>query len=352
MQKLSRLSVLVKPSSSACNLGCSYCFYIAESAKRKIEDYGKMEFDTWLCVMNYIFSATTDNAQISICFQGGEPTLIGIDFYRRALKLLDTYRGNRRIFYAMQTNGTLLNDLWINLFKEYHFLLGISIDGIPSIHDENRFDASKVGSYQRAIRGYHLAKKAGLDINVLTVVTDPLVQNVDAFIQWLIDEEIEYVQCIPCIDEDHRLTPQYFASFIKRLFHAKKIGLHTRIGNIEEIMQFLLERTSAICGIAGLCAMQSVIEADGSIFPCDFYAIDQYCLGNVHRHSFEDIINHPSLEKFLADKDVPNMCKSCRYWSFCNGYCKFERQACISDNYCSHAELLEFVLKTGTFMEV
>ncbi len=146
---------MLKPSSGLCNMRCSYCFYTDEMRKRKTASYGMMTADVLECVIRKALAATT--VQCTIAFQGGEPTLAGIPFFRAAVRFATQHNPNGcEISYALQTNGLLLDDEWCAFLAENHFLVGVSLDGTQDLHDANRPDANGEGTFERVMASIHL----------------------------------------------------------------------------------------------------------------------------------------------------------------------------------------------------
>ena len=164
------LSLLIKPASSACNMRCGYCFYADEAMNRAVASYGMMSEET---IENIVRKACAfAEGSLSIGFQGGEPTLRGLPFFRHFASLLRKYNTkNLRVTLALQTNGLLLDEEWARFLHDEHFLVGLSIDGTQSVHDRLRKDAFGEGTFERVLAAAQLLEKHKVDFNVLTVVT-------------------------------------------------------------------------------------------------------------------------------------------------------------------------------------
>ena len=163
------LSMLIKPASSNCNLRCTYCFYYDICNNREIKSFGMMKLNLLETIVKRAFNEAEQNC--TFAFQGGEPTLVGIDFYREFINFVKKYNTrNINVFYSIQTNGTTINEDWAKFFKENNFLVGISLDGTKEIHDKYRLDANKKGSFNKIMSNIQILNKYKVEYNILTVV--------------------------------------------------------------------------------------------------------------------------------------------------------------------------------------
>ncbi len=224
-QKLQGVSFLVKPASSLCNLRCKYCFYEDESENRNQKCYGLMATETMDKLVASAVEATVDNAAISIGFQGGEPTFVGLDFFRHLIEEEKKYP-NRRFVHTIQTNGYTLNDDWARFLKENNFLVGISIDGYKELHDMHRINASGEGSFDRIRENLETLKKYNVDFNALCVVTKQCAEKPHRAYRRLKDMGFSYLQFIACLDpigkergqEPYSLLPEEYGRFLCATF--------------------------------------------------------------------------------------------------------------------------------------
>ena len=221
---MKHISVMLKPASSLCNLRCRYCFYAQVSDSRAIRSFGVMEGETASRILENIFSRLDPGDAVNLAFQGGEPTLAGLDFFHFFVSEAERLRGKTHVSYALQTNGTLLDDDWCAFFREHRFLIGLSLDAMQALHDQNRVDAAGKGTYARVMAAKALLEKHGVDYNILTVLTNALARHPQQVWRWLDKEDIRYVQFIPCLggldggETRFSLTPERFASFYTQLF--------------------------------------------------------------------------------------------------------------------------------------
>ncbi len=330
------LNVLIKPASSKCNMRCRYCFYADEAKKRDTADYGLMRLDTAEILVRKALSYADGSCVFG--FQGGEPTLWGLDNFRTFMDLVQKYdTGRAKITFTLQTNGLLLDEEWAHFLKEHNFLIGLSLDGDRLTHDLNRVDAKGNGTFSRVISAAHLLKKCDAAFNILTVVNSRVARRAETIYHFYQKNGLLYQQYIPCLNplfepqetQVWSLTTQAYGSFLIQLFDLwyrdRAQGKFVYIHYFESLLGMLQGYAPASCGMTGFCSAQNVIEADGSVYPCDFYALDEYRLGNVHTDEFADFEarRKPFLEASLAGLEK---CRTCRHGYLCRGGCRRDRQ--------------------------
>ena len=283
---------MIKPASAICNMRCKYCFYADETSKRAVASYGIMSFNTLYSVLEKVLSKATKSCVI--VFQGGEPTLAGLPFFRKAINICKEKNVNHcNISFAIQTNGLLIDDEWCEFFAENHFLVGISLDGPKELHDANRPDTVGKGTYSRVMHALQLLKSHGVDTNILTVVTADTAKNYRKAYNFFVRSGLDYQQYIPCLDpldeprgqQPWSLTPERFEQYLKASFDCwyqdAMRGRKRYHRYFDNLLLMLNGQPPEACGMLGTCGMQYVVEADGSVYPCDFYMLDQYKLGNL-----------------------------------------------------------------------
>lgn len=293
------ISLLIKPASSMCNMVCKYCFYKDESQYRQKQNCGMMKLDT----LKNVIRKTLLNAEdfVSIVFQGGEPTIRGITFFREVIRLEKHYnRRNIVIQNALQTNGYLINAEWCRFLHENHFLVGLSVDGIQQIHDYYRRDSHGNGTYEQVCQAAKLFDEYAVEYNILTVVTEDIAENINEVYRSYKEKNWRYLQFIPCLEPleancgtmSYALTPEIYGEFLKNLFDLWyqdfKQGDYTSIRQFENYIQICMGMLPEACDQGGICSIQHVVEADGTVYPCDFYVMDEYCLGNYNDDFFID----------------------------------------------------------------
>jgi uncharacterized protein len=328
------INVLIKPASSACNLRCQYCFYYDESQKRSQSNYGMMSAATLETIVRKALEY--GETQVGFAFQGGEPTLAGLDFYRKLLELQQKYNGKRvTISNSIQTNGMLIDTDWAQFLAENHFLVGLSLDGPKDINDLNRIDAQGKGSYNRVAKTVALFNQCRVEYNVLSVVTKPVARHIGQVYNFLVKQGFQYLQFIPCLDglgetpgqNLYSLTPELYEDFLKRLFDLWyrdfQNGRWISIRMFDNILQLLLGYPPESCDMKGRCSANPVIEADGSVYPCDFYVLDRWKMGNVLTANFAEMLQSETARAFVAVSDeIAVQCGACQFYPVCHGGCR------------------------------
>ncbi len=191
------LSVMVKPSSSKCNLKCKYCFYNSIADEREVSDYGFLSEEALEVIVNRI-EEYCDGGVCNIGFQGGEPMLIGLDFYKKLVELTSSKK--TKFNFMIQTNGTLITEDFAKFFYDNKFLVGVSLDGNKDMHDLNRVNHSQNGSFKEVMKGIDLLKKYNVDFNILVVVTRALSNKIESCYKFLRKNDFNYIQFIPFIE--------------------------------------------------------------------------------------------------------------------------------------------------------
>lgn len=331
------VQLLIKPSSGMCNLRCRYCFYHDITSKRDQENYGFMTRDT----MEQIIKKALNHADHScgFAFQGGEPTLIGLDFYREVIKLQERYNSKQlQIHNSIQTNGYKLDKEWAEFFARNHFLVGLSLDGVKQSHDVYRVDAKNQGTFADIMETAALFDQYHVEYNILTVVHAKTAAKIRKIYEFYKKNQFHYLQFIACLDpigekpglSEYSLTPEAYGQFLIDLFDLWYIDLQhgnqPYIRTFENYIAILMGYPPESCEQRGTCSMQHVIEADGSVYPCDFYVLDEYCVGNIHEHDFAELeacgLSSGFIEKSMNQSED---CKHCAYFPVCRGGCNRHR---------------------------
>ncbi|HCK43608.1 MAG TPA: anaerobic sulfatase maturase [Ruminococcaceae bacterium] len=336
------VSVMLKPSSSACNLKCKYCFYSNVSSERAEFFKGMMSDETAENVISKALSFA-DSSQVYFTFQGGEPLLRGVDFFKRFVSKVKALNiKNSAVTLCVQTNGTLIDDEWCRFFKDNNVLVGVSLDGDEELNSYRVYPDGK-NSFDDIMRGISLLDKYGINYNILSVLTSRLAQNVRRSYRFFKQHGFRYLQYIPCLkpfdcdDDEYAMSVDDYASYLKSCY---KIYFNDNMrGNLVSIRQFdnyaLLAsgKNAEQCGMNGPCSTQFVVEGDGSVYPCDFYCTDEWLLGNINENDFNELFNSKLSVTFLKDSfKIGDDCKKCDYFTLCRGGgCKRNRQ---NADYC------------------
>ena len=332
------LSILIKPVSGSCNMNCSYCFYTDEIQNREVACTGKMTYTTMHTLIDKAFEYS--DSECTFAFQGGEPTLAGLDFYEEFSHYVNSHSNpnNIQIHYAFQTNGLLVNEVWAEWFVKNQVLVGISLDGPKSIHDKYRKDHLGKGTFDRVMEAVQLLKKYNVDFNILCVVHAASAYKARKIYEFYRKNDMNYHQYIECLDplEAHRgtfeysLTPNRYETFLKDLFdvwYKDMISGHYVYNRyFENLMMILIGQGPESCNMRGFCGPQWVIEADGSTYSCDFYVLDEWKLGNITTESFEEMEQVRIKSGFIEkSKPIPEECRSCQWLMLCRNGCRRNR---------------------------
>lgn len=331
------INLLIKPSSGNCNLRCEYCFYYDTMEKRQQASYGYMTTDTLEAVIREALSFAEGSC--TIAYQGGEPTLSGLAFFEKSVEFQNQYNRNGiTIHNAIQTNGYMLDEAWAEFFVRNHFLVGVSLDGGPRVHDVYRLTPNGEGSFERVMKNIEMLQHAGVEFNILSVVNGKTAPHIRRNYQFYKKNHLDYLQFIACLDpygekpgqKDYSLTPELYGTFLVELFglwfEDLKQGKQPYIRQFENYIAILLGQMPESCDMRGTCGMQYVVEADGAVYPCDFYVMDEYRLGNFNQNTVEEIDRVREEKKFIAQSlEKEKACSECRYETLCRGGCRRTR---------------------------
>lgn len=333
---------MIKPASSACNLSCEYCFYTSLANEREETYKGMMSESTAENIIKKALEFTKGD-NVFFTFQGGEPLLRGIEFFEwffEKEKELNTE--NSKISNCIQTNGTLIDEKWCELFKKYNVLVGVSLDGDRELNSYRKYPDGRE-SFDDVVNAVEMLKKYKVTFNVLSVLTARLAQNIRKSYRFFKQSDLHYLQFIPCLNpfnevSEYSMSSSQYADYLKGCY---KIYYNDNMrGNLMSIRQFdnyaLLAsgKPAEQCGMNGPCSNQFVVEGDGSVYPCDFYCTDEWLLGNINNQTFVELYNSKNAVDFLKESFIiGDECKSCEYFSLCRGGgCKRNR---VSNDYCA-----------------
>lgn len=328
------LTVMMKPSSGQCNMHCDYCFYCDEMENRSQKTFGFMSEETLRNVIRKTMPHATH--QITYAFQGGEPTLRGIEFFREAIRLEQQYNQNHlQVHNVLQTNGLRLNAQWCQFFKENNFLIGVSVDGNEALHDCYRHQINGASTYARIVENIALLDRFDVPYNILTVVTERLAHHAKEVYESYKQKGWHYQQYIECLDplnsgetsSVYSLQPRSYGLFLSELFDLwyadLQRGTQPYIRQFENYISILMGIPPEACSQRGTCGMQLVVEADGSVYPCDFYMLDEYLLGNFNRDRLPQINQKREEIAFISrSTNITETCRHCQYHSICGGGCQ------------------------------
>lgn len=330
------VSFLIKPASSLCNLRCRYCFYADEAANRSEASLGLMSEATVETLLREAYAAVDAGGTVSFAFQGGEPTVAGLPFFRRFVERARELKPPTvAVAFSIQTNGTLLDEDWAEFLRAEDFLVGVSLDGFPELHNLNRLDAAGRATWNRILRNLELLKKRKVRVNALCVVTAQCARSPQKAYQSLKKLGFDYIQFIACLDpigearggRPWSLKPEAYGSFLCRLFDLWyrdwESGQYHSIRLFDDFVHILLGDGGSTCSTCGRCGAYFVVEGDGSVYPCDFYSLDEWRLGRLGEQSLQEMAEGETAQRFLTwGTKKPPECLSCRWRVLCSGGCK------------------------------
>ena len=368
--------VMAKPSGSTCNLDCTYCFFLSKDALYPDEKIRMSEATLEAYIRQLLESHQSPT--VTVAWQGGEPTLMGLAFFRRSVELVNQYRrSGQAIIYTFQTNGVLLDDEWCAFLKQHGFLVGLSVDGPKAIHDTYRVNKSGGGTFDRVMRGLDCLRRHGVDFNILCTVNAANQLHGREVYKYFRDElKAEWIQFIPIVERATAATIS-----IANLGWSTKPGrqriLYTQAGNLttersvggEQYGRFLVDifeewvrhdvgrvyvqlfdvtleasfGSYQLCIHAPTCGLGPALEYNGDLYACDHYVEPDYRLGNIHETPMAEMLATPAQRKFGSDKRdlLTQQCRDCEVRSLCNGGCPKERFAMSVDGEPGHNYLCD-----------
>ncbi len=335
------LSVLIKPVSGCCNMACRYCFYTDLIQNRPAPGEQRMEGELLETVVRRALELAGQKpaGACTFGFQGGEPTLAGLEFYRRLPELVRRHNhAGVPVLYTLQTNGLLLDAEWAAFLAGQRFLVGLSADGTAKLHDYFRTDRKGGGTFAAVQRAARLLDRYGVPYNILTVVTAQAARHIQSIYAFYRRSGWRCQQYIPCLDplgeprgsRAYSLTPALYGQFLCTLFDLWyrdiRAGEPVSIRYFDTLLALLRGQPAGSCGANGVCSCQLVVEADGSVYPCDFYVLDDYRLGSVREQDFASLRQSGKAQEFIRSSAVlPGECRACRWLPLCRNGCRRDR---------------------------
>ncbi|MBI2374359.1 MAG: anaerobic sulfatase maturase [Deltaproteobacteria bacterium] len=327
--------VLVKPAGASCNLQCTYCFYLE---KQSLYSGSNLRMSEEL-QEDYIRQLLESHPgpEIPLAWQGGEPTLMGLDFYRRAIELVRKFqRPGTRILHTLQTNGVLLDEEWCRFLGEHQFLVGLSLDGPRRMHDAFRVDRGGHGSFDRVLRALRLLQQHGVELNILTSVHDANVRHPREVYRFLRDEAgARFIQLIPIVErEGGAVTSRSVRadSWGRFLIGMLDEWLGRDVGTVfvpifDATLASWVGARPGTCLFEETCGDCLALEHNGDVYACDHFVEPSHRLGNLRETTLEEILRDPRLISFgRAKRDtLPSKCQACEFRFACRGECPRRR---------------------------
>jgi uncharacterized protein len=352
-------TTMAKPIGSACNLNCTYCYYLEKEKLYPDISHQKVMSEKLLdtYIAQTIYSST--EPVVLFAWHGGEPILRGIDFFRKVMQLQKKYGKGRMIENSLQTNGTTLNDEWCKFFSDNKFLVGISIDGPEHCHDRYRVFRNGKGSFAHCMKGLELLKKHKVEFNTLTVVNDYNANYPEEVYSFLKNMGSRYMQFLPVVEwidpaaqtdelrilppdtqknaevTDWTVDPMDYGNFLIRIFDEwvrKDVGEYFVL-NFDCVLENWMCVPPSVCVAAKTCGHAGAVEYNGDLFACDHFVFPEYKLGNISENLLSEMMNSPFQQQFGLNKrdKLPAYCRKCEFLDLCNGECPKNRIAQTPD---------------------
>ena len=334
--------VLAKPTGAVCNLDCKYCFFLTKERLYPGSPF-RMPDDVLEAYIRQLIEAHR-TPEVTISWQGGGPTLMGIDFFRRAIEFQEKYRKpGMTIRNTMQTNGVLLNDAWCAFLHEHKFLIGLSLDGPRELHDAYRVDKGGHGSFERVMRGLRLLQKHRVEVNILTTVHAANGDYPLEVYRFLRDEVgTEFIQLIPVVERANETGFQEGVTVTERSVKADQWGrfliaifdewvrrdvASVYVQTFDVALGNWAGAPPTLCVFSPTCGNALALEHNGDLYSCDHYVEPNYLLGNIKERPMADLVALPSQRRFGRDKldGLPGYCRSCEVRFACHGECPKNR---------------------------
>lgn len=382
-----RFHLLAKPSGSTCNIDCTYCFFLSKEALYP-NDKSRMSEATLEAYIRQLLESHR-SPTVTVAWQGGEPTLMRVEFFRKAVELVEQYRRPDQVVqHTFQTNGILLDDEWCEFFKEHNFLVGLSCDGPREIHDTYRLDRRTRGTFDKVMDGWRMLRKHNVDFNILCTVNAANQKHGRLVYQFFRDElGAKWVQFIPIVERATAETLEIANKGWSAPERGSKRLLYTQTGNLvtersvgsEQYGDFLIDifeewlrhdvgqvyvqlfdvtleaffGRHLLCIHAPTCGNGPALEHNGDLYSCDHFVEPDYLLGNIHKTHMLTLLATPQQRKFGQDKQdtLTRQCQDCKVRHLCNGGCPKDRFSTSRDGEENHnylcAGLEKFFMHTG-----
>ncbi len=343
----SAFHVMLKPTGAICNLDCTYCFYLDKEQLYPGDTRFRMTEEVLESFTRQYLEAQRV-PEVTFAFQGGEPTLMGLDFYRKAVELQQKFRKpGTRVINALQTNGVLLDEDWARFLKQHRFLVGLSLDGPEHLHDAFRVDKGGNATWPRVMRALGLLKAHGVDWNLLCVVNRRNGDYPTELYRFFREHGAEFLQFIPAVERppeggvsDWSVGPEQWGDFLSRVFDLwvrHDVG-RVYVQHFDVALQAWLGLEPGLCVHAETCGNCLAMEHNGDLFSCDHYVSPQHYLGNVTQASVAGLVGSPFQRKFGTGKrdTLTRQCRECPVRFACNGGCPKDRFSTALDGEPGH----------------
>jgi uncharacterized protein len=344
--------IMLKPVGPLCNLNCTYCYYLEKKNLFPGKTQYRLDEELLeLYIRDYI--ASQQVPVVSFVWQGGEPSILGVEYYRKAVELQKKYAGDRHIENSFQTNGTFLTDEFCTFFKENEFLIGLSIDGPEHLHDFYRVDNQGKPTWKKVMQGVELLKKHGVEFNTLSVVNCKTAQEPLAVYNFLKKIGSTFIQFIPIVERkvkdgghsnqelvhhhykgeaevtEWSVSAKDYGKFMCTIFDEwvrKDVGRHY-VQLFDVTLANWVGAMPGLCVFSETCGTAAVMEHNGDVYSCDHFVYDEFLLGNINEQSLTELMGSTRQAIFGQDKKtrLPAYCKACPVRFACHGDCPKHR---------------------------
>ena len=383
--------LLAKPSGSTCNIDCTYCFFLSKEALYP-NDKSRMSASTLEAYIRQLLESHRV-PDVTVAWQGGEPTLMKLEFFQHAVELVEKYRRpEQTVKHTFQTNGLLLDDDWCRFFKQHDFLVGLSVDGPRELHDTYRLDRRGKGTFDLVMKGWQALRKHEVDFNILCTVNAANQHHGRAVYRFFRDElGAKWIQFIPIVERateqtisiankgwsevpgqkrllytqtgslvtERTVGPEQYGSFLIDVFEE---WVRRDVGQVYvQLFDVTLEAffgRHMLCIHAPTCGYGPALEHNGDLYSCDHFVEPKHLLGNIHKTHMLTMVASPEQRKFGQDKrdSLTRQCQDCKVRNWCNGGCPKDRFVLSKDgepgqNYLC-AGLEKFFMHTGPTFNV
>jgi uncharacterized protein len=348
------IHLMAKPAGPACNLRCKYCFYLEKEALFPAAEQYRMSDEVLEAYIRGNCKANRSNPSgVLFTWQGGEPTLMGLEFYQKALELQKKYANGMQVTNSLQTNGTLLDDNWCAFLARNKFLVGLSLDGPAFLHDQYRIDAKGRPTHESVMRAVGFLRKHGVEFNVLACVNRETARHPLDVYHFFKENNIQFIQFIPVVERmpdeaacelglklarpsgsnqeitDWTVEPESLGDFYSKIFDEwvrNDVG-QTFIMNFEWAIFSHFAGNGPVCYLSKHCGNCCIVEHNGDVYSCDHYVYPEYKLGNVFTDDIREMVNSEKQRDWGSqkEKNLPGECQWCEVFSMCRGGCPKHR---------------------------
>ena len=343
-------SILVKPTGPRCNLDCTYCFYLEKDELFGRQKTFRMSDDILRTMVKQVMWA--GGKHLSFGWQGGEPTLMGLSFFERAVEYQVRFgQQGQSVGNGLQTNGILINEDWALFLRDAQFLVGLSLDGPAHVHDKYRRFPNGRSSWDYVVKARDTLLNNGVEVNALVVVNDHSVKFAREIYEYHKSNGLNHMQFIPCVEPDptdpavaagYSVDAESYGDFLCDIFDLWTADFvngrpTTSIRWFDSVFYTYVGYEAPECTLLKECGVYVVVEHNGNVYSCDFFVEPQWYLGNIQQNKLHDMLNSPlQLEFGKVKSQLPSECHTCQWLRHCYGGCPKDRQGDPADNGSNH----------------